>query len=122
MKVRDIIKRVEKDGWREVKAKGSHRQYKHLVKSGRVTIPGHPGDDVAIGVSVMQYTVIVEKAANNYSAYVPDLPGCISTGSTIEETKRNIQEAIEFHPEGMCEDGDPIPEPTSTAIVVEVAA
>lgn len=68
------------------------------------------------------YTVIIEKAEDNYGAYVPDLPGCVSTGKTIEETKRNIQEAIELHLEGMREDGDPIPEPNSTAVVVEVAA
>ncbi|HSU60181.1 MAG TPA: type II toxin-antitoxin system HicB family antitoxin [Bryobacteraceae bacterium] len=68
------------------------------------------------------YTVVIEKAENNYGAYVPDLPGCVSTGKTVEEMKRNIQEAIEFHLEGMREDGDPIPEPTSTAIVVSVAA
>lgn len=68
------------------------------------------------------YTVIIEKAEDNYGAYVPDLPGCVSTGKTIEETKRNIQEAIELHLEGMREDGDPIPEPNSTAVVVEMAA
>lgn len=49
MKVRDLIKRVEADGWREIAHKGSHRQYKHPLKRGRVTIPGHPGDDVAAG-------------------------------------------------------------------------
>jgi predicted RNase H-like HicB family nuclease len=70
----------------------------------------------------MQYTVIIEHAGNNYSAYVPDLPGCISTGQTIEETKRNIQEAIEFHLEGMRADGDPILEPTTTAAIITVAA
>ena len=46
MKIRDLIKAVEKDGWKHVKTKGSHRQYKHTEKPGRVTIPGHPGDDV----------------------------------------------------------------------------
>ena len=49
MKIRDLIKAVEKDGWRHVKTKGSHRQYKHAEKPGRVTIPGHPGDDVMPG-------------------------------------------------------------------------
>jgi predicted RNase H-like HicB family nuclease len=70
----------------------------------------------------MRYTIIIEKAVNNYSAYVPDLPGCISTGATIEETKRNIRDAVAFHLRGMEEDGDPIPEPTTLADVIEVAA
>ena len=69
----------------------------------------------------MQYVVVIEKAANNYSAYVPDLPGCIATGSTREETEAEIRSAIEFHLEGIVEDGDPIPEPTTTASVVAVS-
>ncbi len=68
----------------------------------------------------MRYTVIIEKAENNYSAYVPDLPGCVAVGETIEEVKELIAEAIEFHIEGMLEDGLPIPQPTSTAHEVEV--
>ena len=69
----------------------------------------------------MQYVVVIEKAAHNYSAYVPDLPGCIATGSTREETEAEIRSAIEFHLEGIVEDGDPIPEPTTTASVVAVS-
>lgn len=69
----------------------------------------------------MQYTVIIERTPNNFSAYVPDLPGCIATGATREEVERNIREAIEMHLEGIREDGDPIPEPTSEAVVVEIA-
>ena len=69
----------------------------------------------------MQYVVVIEKAANNYSAYVPDLPGCIATGSTREETEAEIRSAIEFHLEGILEDGDPIPEPTTTASIVAVS-
>lgn len=68
-----------------------------------------------------KYLVVIEKAPNNYSAYVPDLPGCISVGDTLEECGRMIQEAIEFHIRGMREDGDPIPEPTSIPFEVEVA-
>jgi predicted RNase H-like HicB family nuclease len=70
----------------------------------------------------MKYAVVFEKAENNYSAYVPDLPGCISTGKTLDETRRNIREAIEFHMKGMLEDGDPIPEPTTECGYVEVRA
>jgi predicted RNase H-like HicB family nuclease len=60
----------------------------------------------------MRYIIIIEKAEHNYSAYCPDLPGCVSTGDTIEETKQNMREAIEFHIQGMLEDGEPIPQPS----------
>ena len=70
----------------------------------------------------MRYAIVVEKAENNYSAYVPDLPGCIATGSTMEETEREIREAIGLHIEGMIEDGLPVPQPTSIVQYIEVAA
>ena len=69
----------------------------------------------------MHYVVVIEKADSNYSAYVPDLPGCVTTGATLEEVKQMIAEAIEFHLEGMLEDGLPILQPTSIAHEVEVA-
>jgi predicted RNase H-like HicB family nuclease len=68
-----------------------------------------------------KYAVVIEKGPSNYSAYVPDLPGCIATGKTIEEIEKNMREAIELHIEGTIEDGDPIPEPSSQTIEVEVA-
>ena len=67
-----------------------------------------------------KYAVIFERAENNWAAYVPDLPGCMTTGRTLEETKLNIREAIYGHLETMREYGDPIPEPTSLAGEVEV--
>jgi len=67
-----------------------------------------------------KYAVVIEKGANNYSAYVPDLPGCVTTGRTVEEIKTNILEAIAFHLDGLAEDGAPLPEPTSFAIEVEL--
>ena len=70
----------------------------------------------------MRYAIVIEKGEANYGAYVPDLPGCVATGRTIEETERSIQEAIEFHLEGMRADGLPIPEPSSRVEYVEVAA
>ena len=70
----------------------------------------------------MRYAIVIENAAGNYSAYVPDLPGCVATGSTVEETERAIREAIQFHLEGIRDDGMPIPQPTSRVDYVEVAA
>ena len=70
----------------------------------------------------MRYAIVIEKAENNYAAYVPDLPGCIATGKTIEETENEIREAIDLHLRGMREDGLPIPEPTSTVDYVNIAA
>ena len=68
----------------------------------------------------MRYAVVIEKGERNYSAYVPDLPGCVSVGETPEDVKAEIREAIEFHLEGMREDGLPIPAPSSRAEYVEV--
>ena len=68
----------------------------------------------------MRYAVIIEKCPNNYSAYVPDLPGCVSVGDTLEEVKLMIREAIDFHIDGMLEDGMPIPAPASQAEYVEI--
>ncbi|MGH9765511.1 MAG: type II toxin-antitoxin system HicB family antitoxin [Blastocatellia bacterium] len=70
----------------------------------------------------MRYAVVIEKAENNYAAYVPDLPGCVTTGNSIEETEQQIRAAIEFHIRGLREDGLPIPEPSSKVNYVEVAA
>jgi len=69
----------------------------------------------------MKYAIVIEKAESNYSAYVPDLPGCIATGATIEEIESEIREAIKFHLEGMREDGEPIPSPTSQVEYVDIA-
>ncbi len=69
-----------------------------------------------------KYAIVIEDAGSNYSAYSPDVPGCITTGATIEETKRNMIEALEFHLEGLKEDGLPLPKPSSDVDFVEVAA
>jgi predicted RNase H-like HicB family nuclease len=69
----------------------------------------------------MRYAIVVERAVNNYSAYVPDLPGCVATGTTMEETEQLIREAIELHLTGLREDGLPIPQPSSQVEYVEVA-
>jgi predicted RNase H-like HicB family nuclease len=68
----------------------------------------------------MKYLVIIEKGESNYSAYVPDLPGCTSAGHTLDEVLSGIREAIEGHIEIMREYGDPIPEPTSESVLIDV--
>jgi predicted RNase H-like HicB family nuclease len=70
----------------------------------------------------MKYAIVIEDAGRNFSAYVPDLPGCIATGSTIEEAEQSIREAIEFHLQGLREDKLPIPAPSSRVDYIEVTA
>ena len=95
MKLRDVIKRIEADGWRLVRQLGSHRQYRHPVKPGKVTIAGHPSAEAAMKtlrsilntsrLKAMKFAVIYEKTATGYSAYGPDLPGCVAAGATFDE-------------------------------------
>ncbi len=70
----------------------------------------------------MKYLVVVEKSANGFGAYVPDLPGCIAAAKTREEVVTLIQEAIEFHIEGLKNSGEPVPQPTSQSELVDVHA
>lgn len=70
----------------------------------------------------MKFAVVIEKGENSYGAHVPDLPGCVAVGETREEVLRLIQEAIEFHIDGLREDGLPIPAASSSVEFIEVAA
>ena len=70
----------------------------------------------------MKFAVVIEPAEGNWSAYVPDLDGCVATGKSPQDAERQIREAITLHLQGMKEDGLPLPEPCSTAVTVEVAA
>jgi predicted RNA binding protein YcfA (HicA-like mRNA interferase family)/predicted RNase H-like HicB family nuclease len=132
MKVREAIRLIEDDGWYLVATRGSHRQFKHPSKSGRVTIAGKLSDDLAPGTrnsilkqaglkeaAMMRYAIVIERAEGNYSAYVPDLPGCVATGDTVQAVEAQIRDAIRFHIEGLKADGAPIPAPTSIAEYVE---
>jgi len=71
---------------------------------------------------MLHYAVVYEKGQRNWGAYVPDLPGCVSTGDIRQEIERNIKEAIDFHMEGLIEDGLPVPEPISEVGFVDVAS
>jgi len=70
----------------------------------------------------MDYVVIIEKGEHSFGAYVPDLPGCVAAGETREEVMKLIREAIEFHVEGLREDGRPVPPPASSIELVRIAA
>lgn len=69
----------------------------------------------------MKYLIVIEPTSTGFSAYSPDLPGCVSTGASREECERNMHEAIAFHLEGLREEGEPVPAPTTSAAFVEVA-
>ena len=68
-----------------------------------------------------RYAVVIEKGESSYGAYVPDLPGCVAVAETVEEVKSLIREAIEFHLEGLRDDGQPVPVPATTVDYVDVA-
>jgi predicted RNA binding protein YcfA (HicA-like mRNA interferase family)/predicted RNase H-like HicB family nuclease len=130
MKVRDVIRLIEKDDWRLVRTRCSHRQFNHPVKRGVVTVPGKPNDELAPGTVnnilkqaglEVKYLIVIEPTSTGFSAYSPDLPGCATTGATREECEANMHEAIEFHLEGLRLEGEPIPQPGSSAAIVEIA-
>jgi predicted RNA binding protein YcfA (HicA-like mRNA interferase family)/predicted RNase H-like HicB family nuclease len=137
VKVREVIKILENDGWYLARTKGSHRQFKHKDKPGAVTVSGKEGVDVPRGTlnSIwkqaglkeqkgpgMKYAVIVEEGDTSFGAHVPDLPGCVAVAETRQEVLELIQEAIEFHLEGLRQDGQPIPPPSSSVEYVEIQA
>lgn len=70
----------------------------------------------------MRYAIVIEHAGNNYSAYAPDLPGCVATGASIPEVENKMREAVEFHLSGLREDGVAVPAPASRVNYVEVTA
>jgi predicted RNase H-like HicB family nuclease/predicted RNA binding protein YcfA (HicA-like mRNA interferase family) len=132
MKVRDVIKMIEEDGWYYRRTRGSHRHFKHPFKPGLVTVSGHrltslparstiSSSKLVLRTNLMRYTVVIEKGPTSFGAYVPDLPGCFAAAETRDEVVSLIKEAIEFHVEALREEGMPVPDPHSTAESVEVA-
>jgi predicted RNase H-like HicB family nuclease len=97
-----------RDHRRQTIARPGARNVKQYIEAGRPQ-----------GETVMRYAVVIEKADGNFSAYVPDLPGCVATGDTREEAERKIPEAVRFHIEGLKADGLPTPEPQATMAYIE---
>jgi predicted RNase H-like HicB family nuclease/predicted RNA binding protein YcfA (HicA-like mRNA interferase family) len=144
-KVRSMIPALERDGWSEVgQVVGSHRQFSHLRKRGRITVPATLDDELAPGTMAslrraaglpppsgrrmamapertdLGYVVIVEPTRTGYSAYVPNLPGCITVGRTRVEIKRQMSEAIALHLAGIRGDRAQIPQPAAIAAILVV--
>jgi predicted RNase H-like HicB family nuclease/predicted RNA binding protein YcfA (HicA-like mRNA interferase family) len=137
LKVGDVVRLLEQDGWRLARTRGSHRQFKHPSKAATVTVAGKPGVDVPPGTlkrhpeagrpekvrhTVMRYMVVIERGENSWGAHVPDLPGCVAVGDTREEVVQLIREAIDFHIGGLRQDGLPVPSPASESEFVDVSA
>ena len=133
MKIAELIRLLEEDGWRLARTRGSHRQYKHPSKPGTVTAAGKPSLDVPPGtlnrpqegevtMARLRYMVVLERGETSWGAHVPDLPGCVAVGETREDVRRLIREAIEFHIDGLKEDGLPVPAPSSEGEFVDVGA
>jgi predicted RNase H-like HicB family nuclease/predicted RNA binding protein YcfA (HicA-like mRNA interferase family) len=138
MKVGELIRLLEEDGWRLVRTRGSHRQYKNANKPDAVTVAGKPSlvcaarhveRDTEAGRPeegrerrMMRYMVVVERGETSWGAHVPDLPGCVAVGETRAEVLELIREAIEFHIAGLRQDGQPVPAPSSEGEIVEIGA
>ena len=134
MKVREVVRLLERNGWVEMRSRGSHRHFKHPDRALVVTVPGNEGKELAPGtlkrytqeggaeMSARRYPVVIEKTDTGFSAYSPDVFGCAAVGDTEEETRRNFQEALIAHFCAMREVGEEIPEPHTSVDYVEVAA
>ena len=120
---------VERDGCTMPGRGAATAIFRHPDKPGAVTIPGNLGDEVPRGTWLniqrqgrsprgcamkLTYAVVIEQTTNNYGAYASDVPGCISTADTPDEMIAMIREALTFHIEALSEDGDPVPEPTTS--------
>jgi predicted RNase H-like HicB family nuclease len=130
MKVRDIIKLLERDGWylrqtrksSAIQASGEVRTRHVAGASERRSSTGHSKQRPQTSrIETLNYVVIYEKSSTGWAAYVPDLPGVVTTGATKTEVRSLIQEAIEFHLDGLKEDRLPIPEPSSEAEVISIS-
>jgi predicted RNA binding protein YcfA (HicA-like mRNA interferase family)/predicted RNase H-like HicB family nuclease len=139
LKVGELIRLLEDDGWRLARTRGSHRQYKHASKSGTVTVAGKPSLDVPPGtlnailkqaglegeeleMAMVRRMVVVEHGETGWGAHAPGPPGCVAVGETRQEVLQLIREAIELHIESLKPDGLPVPPPSSAGEVVEVGA
>jgi predicted RNA binding protein YcfA (HicA-like mRNA interferase family)/predicted RNase H-like HicB family nuclease len=128
MKVREVIRILEREGWRLDRQTGSHRQFRHPNRPGTLTVAGKSGDEVPRGTlfsvrrqagrsegkSVTEYVAVIEQDSGAWGAYVPDLPGCVAVGESREEVETLIAEAISLHIDSLRDHDEPVPPPTAT--------
>jgi predicted RNA binding protein YcfA (HicA-like mRNA interferase family)/predicted RNase H-like HicB family nuclease len=133
MKVREVIRLIERDGWFLVRTIGSHRQIHHPIKPGTVTVSGNLGVDMPKGtlnkrvetgrIETMRvkprYAVVFERERKSHGAYVPDFPGCVAVASSLPRVRKLIREAIALHIEDMSRRGYKLPKPTAEVEYVE---
>jgi predicted RNase H-like HicB family nuclease len=125
LRVREVIQLLERNGWKELRSKGSHRHFKHPERPTLVTVPGNAQrytQEGRVEMSEKRYPIVIERTATGFSAYSPDVPGCAAVGDTEEETRQSLRDALAAHFELMREIGDPFPEPSSSVDYVEVGA
>jgi predicted RNase H-like HicB family nuclease/predicted RNA binding protein YcfA (HicA-like mRNA interferase family) len=136
MKVREVIKfLVENNGWYLVRICGSHRQFKLRSKKSRLTINCKMDKELPEGalyyslkhcfdsqevIHKEHYEITIEQSNDCYSAYCPDLPGCVAVGDTLEETKELMLDSVRLHLEGLKQDGVLVSEPGSTSAFFEI--
>jgi predicted RNA binding protein YcfA (HicA-like mRNA interferase family)/predicted RNase H-like HicB family nuclease len=123
VKVREIIKIIQDDGWFLARTRGSHRQFHHPARRGTVTVAGSANDDCPkrrftvssnkqdFADSMEHYLIVIEPSATGFGAFSPDVPGCVATGTTVEQTLSEMRAALAFHFEGITGAGEPVPEP-----------
>jgi predicted RNase H-like HicB family nuclease len=130
VKVHAIIKLIEKDGWYLYRTGGSHRQYRqsekgrhHCRKAQRQPCARHAEQySETSRIEMSRYLIIIEETETEYSAYSPDLPGCVATCAARDSVEREMHHAIEFHLDGLRRAGEPIPSPRSEASYCEVGS
>ena len=136
MTVREVIKfLVENNGWYLVRICGSHRQFKLRSKKSRLTINCKMDKDLPEGalfyslkqclesqriINKEHYEITIEQSGNCFSAYCPDLPGCVAVGDTLEETKELMLDSVRLHLEGLRQDGVLVAEPGNTSAFFEI--
>ena len=124
MRAREVMRVLEREGWRQGRKGGSHRQFQHPDRAGTVTVAGGLGDGIPrgrpasiwrqapSGAAMTGYPVVIEHEGDAWGAYVPDLPGCAATARSRAEVERRIREAVPAHVTPMRQAGEQVPELT----------